>query len=126
MINASTDPSSQMTEDFIDTIIDRWRGATMSKQTALDGATDLESLARDEFSTLSPRRRRGPASADHSAPRARAAPRLDPDRFRLLKKPRGKHQPAAPQQRGSAASPATRAAALDPVRSGKILMLLIP
>ena len=53
VINASTDPSSAMTEDFIDSIIDRWRGATMSKQNVLDGAPDFESLARDEFSTLS-------------------------------------------------------------------------
>ena len=76
------------TEDFIDTIIDRWRGATMSKQNGLDGGADFESLARDEFSTLSGR----PAGAldavaqPHQLRRTpAAAPRLDPDRFRLLK-----------------------------------------
>src|SRR3954449_5528477 len=54
VINASTDPSSTMTQDFIDTIIDRWRGATMSlKHTGLDGGSDFESMARDEFSSLS-------------------------------------------------------------------------
>jgi len=102
VINASTDPSSQMTEDFIDSIIDRWRGATMSKQNVLDGAADFESLARDEFSTLAPQapsippqptipahgafeRRAAPPGAPAAAPAG--APRLDPERFRLLKKP---------------------------------------
>jgi hypothetical protein len=103
VINASTDPSSAMTEDFIDSIIDRWRGATMSKQNVLDGATDFESLARDEFSTLAPQapsiapqptipaqqpvyeRRGTPPAPGVAAPAA--APRLDPDRFRLLKRP---------------------------------------
>ncbi len=107
VINASTDPSSAMTEDFIDSIIDRWRGATMSKQNVLDGATDFESLARDEFSTLAPQapsiapqptipaqppvyeRRGSPPAPGVAAPAATpvATPRLDPDRFRLLKRP---------------------------------------
>jgi hypothetical protein len=106
VINASTDPSSAMTEDFIDQIIDRWRGATMSKQNVLDGSADFEQLARDEFSTLSPQapsiapqttispqqpvyeRRGSPPAPSVAAPAAPpAAPRLDPDRFRLLKKP---------------------------------------
>jgi DNA helicase HerA-like ATPase len=102
VINASTDPSTAMTEDFIDSIIDRWRGATMSKQNVLDGAADFESLARDEFSTLAPQapsippqptipahgafeRRAAPPGAPAAAPAG--APRLDPERFRLLKKP---------------------------------------
>ena len=81
VINASDrSVRARMTEDFIDTIIDRWRGATMShKQTGLDGGADFESLARDEFSSLSvapqapsvsrrrpthpPRRSRGRAAA---------------------------------------------------------------
>ena len=47
------------------------------------------SLARDEFSSLSvapqaPTRR---AAAGHSARSRAAAPRLDPDRFKLLKRP---------------------------------------
>jgi DNA helicase HerA-like ATPase len=106
VINASTDPSSAMTEDFIDSIIDRWRGATMSKQNVLDGSADFEQLARDEFSTLSPQapsiapqptipaqqpvyeRRGSPPAPGVAAPAAPpAAPRLDPDRFRLLKRP---------------------------------------
>jgi len=88
VINSSTDPSSTMTEDFIDTIIDRWRGATMSKQDGLSGG-DFESMARDEFSTLSvaPQAPSIPPQPT-LAPQPAAAPRtLDPDRFRLLKKP---------------------------------------
>src|SRR4029078_1302357 len=54
VINASPDHTAAPSEDFIDTIIDRWRGATMShKQSGLDGGADFESLARDEFSSLS-------------------------------------------------------------------------
>jgi hypothetical protein len=100
VINASTDPSSQMTEDFIDTIIDRWRGATMSKQTALDGSADLESLVRDEFSSLSPQAPVIP-QAPTIQPQA-PAPRLDPDRFRLLKKPL---EGTSPLRRGNDAPP---------------------
>jgi hypothetical protein len=108
VINASTDPSSAMTEDFIDTIIDRWRGATMSlKHSALDGGPDFESLARDEFSSLSV----APQAPSVAAPMppmppmpTPAAPRLDPDRFKLLKRPLegrsdvfGRSEPAAPR-----------------------------
>jgi hypothetical protein len=88
VINASTDAVSPMTEDFIDTIIDRWRGATMSKQTALDGSADLESLVRDEFSSLSAPQAPVIPQAPTIQPQAPTpVPRLDPDRFRLLKKP---------------------------------------
>ena len=76
-----------MTEDFIDTIIDRWRGATMSKQTALDGSADLESLVRDEFSSLSPQAPVLPQAPTIQPQAPAAAPPVDPDRFRLLKKP---------------------------------------
>jgi hypothetical protein len=97
VINASTESSSAMSEDFIDMIIDRWRGATMStKQNGLEGG-DFESLARDEFSTLSvvpqaPSISHQPTFAPAPQPAFAApppaAPRtLDPDRFRLLKKP---------------------------------------
>jgi hypothetical protein len=86
-----------MSEDFIDMIIDRWRGATMStKQNGLEGG-DFESLARDEFSTVSvvpqaPSIHHQPTFAPAPQPAFAApppaAPRtLDPDRFRLLKKP---------------------------------------
>src|SRR6185369_10930587 len=105
VINASTDPSSAMTEDFIDTIIDRWRGATMSlKQNSLDAGADFEVLARDEFSSLSVAPQ-APGVAPPMPPMpAPAAPRLDPDRFKLLKRPLenrgdvfGKAEPAAPR-----------------------------
>src|SRR3981189_1755738 len=49
VINASTDPTTAVNEDFIDTIIDRWRGATMSLKQGLDGG-DFDT--RDEFSVL--------------------------------------------------------------------------
>src|SRR6201989_570305 len=81
VINASTDHTAAPSEDFIDTIIDRWRGATMShKQTGLDSGADFESLARDEFSALSV----APSAPSvtlqaPSVPPSPAAPRLDPD-----------------------------------------------
>jgi hypothetical protein len=60
---------------FIDAVIERWRGATMSfKQRPDDAAADLETISREEFMPLQP------------------APTLDPNRFRILKKaadPRG-------------------------------------
>jgi hypothetical protein len=90
VISATTDASRGATEDFIDTIIDRWRGATMSnKQSGLDGGADFESLARDEFSTLSvaPHQPAAPLPQAPTVSAPPAAPRLDPDRFRLLKKP---------------------------------------
>ena len=48
----TTDATRGASEDFIDTIIDRWRGATMSSKGGIDGG-DFDSMARDEFSTLS-------------------------------------------------------------------------
>jgi hypothetical protein len=112
VINASTDSKTAATEDFIDTIIDRWRGATMShKQTGLEGGSDFESLAREEFSSLSatpqaPSVAPQPSITSHPnlAPQPAAAPRLDPDRFKLLKRPLegrgdvfGRSEPAAPR-----------------------------
>jgi hypothetical protein len=93
VINASTDPASSMTEDFIDTIIDRWRGATMSKQSGLDGG-DFDSLVRDEFSSIAPRAEPLPqqpsiAPSPSIAPQPAAPRGLDPERFKLLKKPLG-------------------------------------
>jgi DNA helicase HerA-like ATPase len=87
VINASSDPAGSMTEDFIDTIIDRWRGATMSKQSGLDGG-DFESLMRDEFSSIPTAPRAEPLPQQPTVAPQPAAPRgLDPDRFKLLKKP---------------------------------------
>jgi DNA helicase HerA-like ATPase len=105
VINSSTDPTAAMTEDFIDTIIDRWRGATMAKQNSLDGGADLESLVRDEFSSFSSSQQAAPlpqAPSISSPPSAPAAPRLDPDRFRLLKKPLGGESPLG---QGAASAP---------------------
>jgi DNA helicase HerA-like ATPase len=82
VINASTDSATALNEDFIDTIIDRWRGATMSLKQGLDGG-DFD--ARDEFSSLPAA---PPATTLPHVPQApTVAPKLDPDRFRLLKKP---------------------------------------
>jgi hypothetical protein len=84
VISATSESAHGATEDFIDTIIDRWRGATMSnKQTGSDSNGDFEVMARDEFSSLAAAPQ-APSIAPAPAP---TAPRLDPDRFRLLKKP---------------------------------------
>ncbi|MEA2871018.1 MAG: hypothetical protein QOH67_994 [Hyphomicrobiales bacterium] len=104
VINSTADSANGANEDFIDTIIDRWRGATMShKQSGLDGGPDFDSIARDEFSAIpvAPQIPSAPA-APPIAPAP--APRLDPDRFKLLKRPLenrgdvfGKSEPAAPR-----------------------------
>ena len=72
----ATDPSSAMTEDFIDSVIDRWRGATMSKQNALDGAAGLRIAgARRVLDACRPAGALDRAAADDSAAgRVRAAP----------------------------------------------------
>ena len=112
VINASTDHTAAPTEDFIDTIIDRWRGATMShKQTGLDAGADFE-IARARrvlvvVSRTAGAERGAPAehsgACDHCAA-ACAAPRLDPERFKLLKRPLegrsdvfGRGEPTAPR-----------------------------
>jgi DNA helicase HerA-like ATPase len=82
VINSSTDPTTALNEDFIDTIIDRWRGATMSLKQGLDGG-DFD--ARDEFSSLPAALPATPLPHVPQAPTV--APKLDPDRFRLLKRP---------------------------------------
>ena len=86
VINASTDPTSAINEDFIDTIIDRWRGATMSLKQGLDGG-DFD--VRDEFSSLPASMAAAPVAPLPQISQApTVAPRgLDPDRFKLLKKP---------------------------------------
>jgi hypothetical protein len=91
VINASTDKESGASEDFIDTVIDRWRGATMSKNNGLE--TDFDALARDEFSSIPAVQQApqapsiAPAAAPQLQPAPAAAPRLDPERFKILKKP---------------------------------------
>jgi len=102
VINVTTDSTRGTSEDFIDTIIDRWRGATMSGKASNDGG-DFDSMARDEFSTLSVTAQ-APSVAPQPtiAAQPAAAPRLDPDRFRLLKKPlEGGSAPGAPAAPGA-------------------------
>ena len=83
VINATADSSNGASQDSIDTIIDRWRGATMSKN-GLDGA-DFDGLARDEFSSIPTAPL--PPQAPPVTQQPTVAPRLDPDRFKILKKP---------------------------------------
>jgi len=106
VINVTTDSARAASEDFIDTIIDRWRGATMSSKGGIDSG-DFDAMARDEFSTLSVTPQApsvAPQPTVPAQPAPAAAPRLDPDRFRLLKKPiegggaLGSPAPAAPPQ----------------------------
>src|SRR5215216_4131523 len=80
VINASTDPSSTMNEDFIDTIIDRWRGATSHRDVPNDPTINERPAAR----TFEPQAA-GPRSVE--APMLQPSLGLDPDRFSLLKKP---------------------------------------
>jgi hypothetical protein len=73
VINARMDVSQGADPDMLTSVIERWRGATMShNRKSDDGLQDLESLARDEFAPLQP---------------AAAGAALDPDRFKLLKRP---------------------------------------
>ena len=97
-------------EDFIDTIIDRWRGATMShKQTrSMARAISNRWRATNSRRCRSPRRRRAfrrSAAAPPPQPAPTVTPRLDPDRFRLLKN-RSKASPL-----GQALRPQARPAA---------------
>jgi uncharacterized protein len=104
VINSTADAANGANEDFIDTIIDRWRGATMShKQSGLDGGPDFDALARDEFSAI-PVAPQIPTAPPAPPIAPSVAPRLDPDRFKLLKRPLenrgdvfGKSEPAAPR-----------------------------
>ena len=104
VINSTADSANGANEDFIDTIIDRWRGATMShKQSGIDGGPDFDSIARDEFSAI-PVAPQTPTAPPAPPIAPSVAPRLDPDRFKLLKRPLenrgdvfGKSEPAAPR-----------------------------
>ena len=89
VINVTTDSSRGASEDFIDTIIDRWRGATMSSKGAIDGGDfELDGARRVLDAVGHAAGTLGRTATDHSgAAGPTAAPRLDPDRFRLLKKP---------------------------------------
>jgi DNA helicase HerA-like ATPase len=53
---------------FIDSVVERWRGATMSFKQRPDETAELETISREEFMPLQP------------------TPTLDPNRFRILKK----------------------------------------
>ena len=102
VINVTTDSTRGTSEDFIDTIVDRWRGATMSSKGSIDGG-DSDSIVRDEFSTLSVTPQAPSVAPQPTIPaQPAAAPRLDPDRFRLLKKPlEGGSAPGAPAAPGA-------------------------
>jgi DNA helicase HerA-like ATPase len=66
------DPQHDADAEFIDSVIERWRGATMShKQKFEDGFADMDVGLRP----------------DAGAPLQPAVGGLDPERFRLLKKP---------------------------------------
>jgi hypothetical protein len=68
--SARIDPERDTSDGFLESVIERWRGATMSHKVKLDdGSQDLETLARSEFAPLQP------------------GFGLDPDRFKILKKP---------------------------------------
>jgi len=68
--NARMDPERDTDAGFLESVIDRWRGSTMSqKQRFDDGSQDLDGLARNEFAPLQP------------------TTGLDPERFKILKKP---------------------------------------
>jgi DNA helicase HerA-like ATPase len=72
------DPGAGFDQSFIASVLDRWRSATMSQ-----GAKDDAGLGADEMSSLSP--------SSHG---------LDPDRFKLLKRPINGGA-ASPPPRGS-------------------------
>jgi DNA helicase HerA-like ATPase len=61
--------ASGLNDGFIDSVIERWRGATMSHKKVDDPAHHMDMLGHDELAPLVP------------------TPRLDPDRFKILKKP---------------------------------------
>jgi DNA helicase HerA-like ATPase len=70
------DPAMGVSPDFIASVVERWRGATMSQKLKLDeNAQDFEGLGIDEFA---------PVTQPHG---------LDPERYDLLKKP-GSDAPA--------------------------------
>jgi DNA helicase HerA-like ATPase len=114
--NARLDAGRGGDADFIDAVIDRWRGATMSHKVRPDeGGGELDALAGSEFASLAPAAglaptqtispvptglghgggighgaagglSRGPGISRAAGMEPAAAPALDPDRFRILKK----------------------------------------
>ena len=73
---STTDPHAALTEDFIDTIIDRWRGATMShKQTGSTAARISNRWRATSSRRFRSRRRRRLASQPQPTHRRRAARR---------------------------------------------------
>jgi hypothetical protein len=68
---ARMDPGRRVNEDFIVSVLERWRGATMSHNLKFDeSGPDLDVPVRDEVAPLQP-----------------APPGLDPNRFKILKRP---------------------------------------
>jgi len=76
-ISARVENGTGDTDGFINTVVERWRGATMSHQQKTeevkvdDGTQDIDTLAKGEFGAM-------PVNSG-----------LTPDRFRILKKPLG-------------------------------------
>jgi len=69
MANARMETGRDGNPDFIDSVIERWRGATMShKQRPDEGTQDVDTFPKDEFASSQP------------------AHGLDPDRFKILKR----------------------------------------
>jgi DNA helicase HerA-like ATPase len=66
---AQVDPALGINGDFISSVLERWRGATMSRNFKPDDGVDFDALARED------------------AARVPTAPGLDPNRFKILKKP---------------------------------------
>jgi DNA helicase HerA-like ATPase len=78
--NARMDSNRETSPDFIDSVIERWRGATMShKQRPDEGTPELEGISRDDFTPLAPA-----APAIGSGVTGHG---LDPERFKILKRP---------------------------------------
>ena len=65
--NARMESGRSDDDDFIDSVVERWRGATMSHKKTDEGIQDLSAFASDDVAPLQPTG-------------------LDPERFKILKK----------------------------------------
>jgi hypothetical protein len=68
--NARMESSGGVNESFLESVIERWRGATMSHKKLEEPMLNSDQFGRDDFPSLAPA----------------ASPRLDPDRFKILKR----------------------------------------
>ena len=96
------DQAPSLGQDFISSVVDRWRNAMMSQKARVeDWAPDVEPRTMDE---PLPRQQIPPAAP---APAAHQPTGLDPERFRLLKRPIAGSDPFATTPR-PASDPAAR------------------